>query len=79
MEYLHSKRVVHFDLKSGNLLIGFRGKTPLAKVSDFGLSKRLSSTYASGVRSLRGTLPWAAPEVIHSPGRLTEKVDVYRY
>lgn len=24
MDYLHSKRIVHFDLKTANLLVGFR-------------------------------------------------------
>ena len=29
--------------------------------------------------SLRGTLPWIAPEVIKSPKSVTEKVDVYSF
>ncbi len=33
MEYLHTKRIVHFDLKSGNLLVGFREKSPICKVN----------------------------------------------
>lgn len=39
MEYLHSKSIVHFDLKSGNLLLGYRDRRPVCKVADFGLSK----------------------------------------
>lgn len=48
LEYLHGKRLVHFDLKSGNLLVGFRDRAPRAKVADFGLSKQRQATYVSG-------------------------------
>lgn len=79
MEYLHSKRIVHFDLKSANLLVGFRDKTPICKVADFGLSKQRYQTYVTGVNSMRGTLPWTAPEIIKTPSCVTEKVDVYSF
>lgn len=48
MEYLHSKRIVHFDLKAGNVLVGFRERAPIAKVADFGLSKRRQATFVTG-------------------------------
>lgn len=32
-----------------------------------------------GVSSLRGTLPWIAPEVIKAPKSVTELVDVYSF
>ena len=79
MEYLHGKKIVHFDLKTANLLIGFRDKTPICKVADFGLSKQRQATFVTGVNSLRGTLPWTAPEVILTPKGVTEKVDVYSF
>ncbi len=43
MEYLHAKHIVHFDLKSGNLLLGYRDRRPVCKVADFGLSKQVPS------------------------------------
>jgi len=79
MEYLHSKRIVHFDLKSANLLVGFRDKSPVTKVADFGLSKQRRQTYVTGVTSLRGTIPWTAPEVIRTPKTVTERLDVYSF
>jgi len=79
MDYLHAKRIVHFDLKAANMLIGWKEGSPSAKVCDFGLSKTRSNTYCSGVTSLRGTLPWTAPEIIHTPKAVTEKVDVYSF
>lgn len=48
MEYLHSKRIVHFDLKTGNLLMSVRDKAPVCKVADFGLSKQRRQTLVSG-------------------------------
>ena len=74
MEYLHSKKIVHFDLKSANLLLGYRDRRAICKVADFGLSKQKRDTYVSGVSSQRGTLPWIAPEIIKAPHAVNEKV-----
>lgn len=74
MEYLHSKRIVHFDLKSANLLLGYKDRRAICKVADFGLSKQKRDTYVSNVSSQRGTLPWIAPEIIKTPHAVTEKV-----
>ncbi|KAK9903274.1 hypothetical protein WJX75_001673 [Coccomyxa subellipsoidea] len=79
MEYLHQKSIVHFDLKSANLLLGYRDRRAVCKVSDFGLSKQKRDTYVSNVTSQRGTLPWIAPEIIKTPHAVTEKVDVYSF
>lgn len=56
MEYLHAKRVVHFDLKTANLLVGFRERSPTAKVCDFGLSKQKQQTYVTGERGGHGLM-----------------------
>ena len=76
MEYLHQKRIVHFDLKSANLLLGYRDRRAVCKVADFGLSKQKRDTYVSNVTSQRGTLPWIAPEIIKTPHAVTEKVSL---
>lgn len=79
VEYLHSKRLVHFDLKSGNLLLGYRDRRPVCKVADFGLAREKSQTFVSGVTSQRGTLPWTAPEILRTPHAVTEAVDVFSF
>ena len=79
MEYLHSKRLVHFDLKSGNLLLGYRDKRPILKICDVGLSREKTQTFVSGVTAQRGTLPWMAPEILRTPHEVTEKVDVFSF
>lgn len=79
LEYLHSKRICHFDVKSGNLLLGYRDRRPVCKVADFGLAREKAQTFVSGVTSQRGTLPWTAPEILRSPDAVTEKVDVFSF
>ena len=46
-------------------------------MADFGLSKEKRQSYVSGVRDLRGTLPFIAPELVNDPDRVTEKADVW--
>ena len=55
--YMHSKKVVHLDLKSANILLGRDGT---AKIADVGLAKILTrdNTHVS----MEGTFDWSAPE-----------------
>uniref|UniRef100_J3MBT6 Protein kinase domain-containing protein n=1 Tax=Oryza brachyantha TaxID=4533 RepID=J3MBT6_ORYBR len=79
MEYLHEKNIVHFDLKSDNLLVNLRDpQHPICKVGDLGLSKVKCQTLISG--GVRGTLPWMAPELLNGSSSLvSEKVDVFSF
>ncbi|KAD5318107.1 hypothetical protein E3N88_18053 [Mikania micrantha] len=75
MEYLHSKNIVHFDLKCDNLLVNMKDSSrPICKVGDFGLSKIKRNTLVSG--GVRGTLPWMAPELLNGG---SNKVDVFSF
>ena len=73
LEYLHWRRLVHFDIKADNLMTDIRdAKRPIAKIGDLGLAKLKSSTYVSG--NMRGTLPWMAPELFPTPADLRKQV-----
>ena len=69
LEYLHQRHVVHFDVKTDNLLGDLRDlANPVVKIADMGLSKRKASTFVSG--NMRGTLPWMAPELFPNASAL---------
>jgi len=60
LEYLHSTRLIHRDIKSGNILVNDEGQVKLA---DFGVSSQLFHSASKRV-SVIGTPYWMAPEVI---------------
>jgi len=64
LAYLHTRDppVLHRDIKGANILVGLDCKV---KLSDFGCSKRTSDTLS---KSMRGSIPWMAPEVIQQSG-----------
>ncbi|KAJ0984820.1 hypothetical protein J5N97_003176 [Dioscorea zingiberensis] len=75
MEYLHGKNIVHFDLKSDNLLVNLRDpQRPICKVGDLGLSKVKCQTLISG--GVRGTLPWMAPELLNGSSNLVSEKEL---
>jgi len=74
MKYLHSKGIIHRDLKSANVLIDNDGRLAL---SDFGLSRKFDLG-KSEFTAETGSYRWMAPEVTrHEP--YDEKCDVYSY
>jgi len=76
VEYAHARRVLHRDLKPGNILLDDRGE-PL--VSDFGLAKWLDANKEI-TKSLTaiGTAGYIAPEQAEGTGAdLTPAADVY--
>jgi hypothetical protein len=76
MEYLHSKAIVHRDLKSLNVLLTADGE---ARICDFGFSRSLSQATERRMTTNIGTPHWMAPEILTGNGIYDEKVDVYAY
>ena len=64
LDYLHSQRCVHRDIKGGNILVEKSGRIKLA---DFGMAKSLVEQMADG-GSFNGSANWMAPEVIRQKG-----------
>ncbi|KZT67854.1 hypothetical protein DAEQUDRAFT_693396 [Daedalea quercina L-15889] len=77
MAYLHSKEVLHGDLKGANVLVDDRGH---CVISDFGQSEIKSEIYRlSGTPTPHGTLRWQAPELMAGHSGLTQQIDVYAF
>ncbi|KAK3038307.1 hypothetical protein RJ639_031403 [Escallonia herrerae] len=76
INYLHClcPPVVHWDLKSPNLLVD---KNWTVKVCDFGLSRFKAHTFISS-KSVAGTPEWMAPEFLRGEPS-NEKSDVYSF
>ncbi|KAJ0403101.1 hypothetical protein ATCC90586_001279 [Pythium insidiosum] len=64
--YLHSKHIVHHDIKPSNLLVDQNG---VVKLADFGSSRLISSSTYINNESMRGTPNYMAPEVIKQTSR----------
>ncbi|OQS07085.1 AAA ATPase domain-containing protein [Thraustotheca clavata] len=78
VEYLHSKGIIHRDIKGANVLVNEHGE---AKLADFGCSKQIPSTATTdsleeSLRSIRGSVPWMAPEVVQQTGH-DSKADIW--
>lgn len=65
LEYLHSRNVIHRDIKCGNILIT---KDGTVKLADFGIATNLSNE--SGPDAA-GSPYWMAPEIIELRGACT--------
>ncbi|RNA13561.1 tyrosine- kinase SYK [Brachionus plicatilis] len=76
MQYLSCKNLVHRDLAARNVLLV---SEELAKVSDFGMSRRMNEnkyyeTHSQG----KWPLKWYPPDAIHT-GKFDEKSDVWSF
>lgn len=74
IEYLHSQNVIHRDLKPENILLATADQYTLVKVSDFGLSKRITPS-TQMLQTQCGTPNYLAPEVYTRA--YTSKCDIW--
>ncbi|XP_034244738.1 ovarian-specific serine/threonine-protein kinase Lok-like [Thrips palmi] len=77
VEYLHSRGIIHRDLKPANILLATSSDETLVKLTDFGLSKVLSSF--TMMKTLCGTKMYVAPEIVFGGGSFeyTKQVDIW--
>ncbi len=72
LKHLHANRMIHRDLKAGNVLLTNQGQ---AKLADFGVSAQLSTVCSKAATAI-GTPFWMAPEVIKE-GAYDTKADIW--
>ena len=60
LNYLHSNKMIHRDIKADNILLNDNGNV---KLGDFGVSAKLLRTYGSK-DTLIGTPYWMSPEIL---------------
>ena len=60
LQHIHKKKIIHRDLKSGNV---FLMKSGIVKLGDFGIAKGLKSTWEKA-KTMVGTPYYLSPEII---------------
>ena len=61
LDYLHSKKIVHRDVKTENMLLGSQKNV---KIADFGVA-RVEAQNPKDMTGETGTLGYMAPEVTY--------------
>lgn len=74
LSYLHSKKVVHRDVKTENMLLD---KSGTVKIADFGVA-RIEASNPKDMTGETGTLGYMAPEVLNGKP-YNRKCDVYSF
>ncbi|XP_049342665.1 serine/threonine-protein kinase STY13-like [Solanum verrucosum] len=74
LSYLHSKKIVHRDVKSSNLVVDKEGRV---KIIDFGVS-RIEASCPINMTAQTGTIGYMAPEVLVGLP-YDHKCDVYSF
>jgi uncharacterized protein (TIGR02145 family) len=83
LSYLHRNNRIHRDLKAQNILVKNTSEGPVAKITDFGTTKKLDS-HQTRSSALVGTVEYMAPEQFNPlkygvNGTLSTNVDLWSF
>ncbi|KAH7104572.1 hypothetical protein BKA62DRAFT_468969 [Auriculariales sp. MPI-PUGE-AT-0066] len=77
LQYLHSKDVLHGDMKAANVLVNGQSS---CVITDFGQSDVRTEVWRLSQQAPpHRTLRWLAPEIMDGEGELTPAADVYAF
>ncbi len=65
LSYLHKNNIIHRDIKPANILIKKTIEGPVAKITDFGISKISDSVNSNSSSALIVSIPYMAPEQLN--------------
>ena len=75
LKYAHARKVIHRDIKPGNILISNNGQV---KLTDFGVAASLEQKEdLTGEGMTLGTPAFMAPEQITDPRNVDQRADIY--
>eukprot|EP01084_Bolivina_argentea_P222795 377075_1 len=72
LEYVHKQKLIHRDIKAGNILLNHKGQ---CKLADFGVSYICDATMDKA-KTILGTPYWMAPEVVKDD-KYDSKADIW--
>ena len=80
LSYIHSRNVIHKDIKGANILVSNSG---IVKLADFGSAQQLEKSLTISIKSeknnsITGSVPWMAPEVVRQT-KYGKKSDVWSF
>lgn len=74
LKYLHSRSIVHRDLKVSNILLNKQG---ILKLADFGLARKFSTPSSGSMTPQVVTLWYRSPELLLQSKQQTSAIDIW--